>query len=128
MSLNGEELRDRFEAQYPDRQTRWLAWCAAEGHDPSKPFGGTRSNADYVVWNSRHLCAFKAQYRVTRIAPDMDETVNQYLWSRAAIESWYREAATVQQVAMNAVIQQQEAAQMSEAFFAQYPALRKWAT
>lgn len=127
MSLNGEELREQYEAQFPDRQTRWLAWCAAEGHDPSKPFGGAGSNTEYVVWNGRHLCAFKAQYRVTRIAPDMDETVNQYLWSQAAVQAWYRETAAVQQRAMNAVIQMQEADRMREAFFARYPALRKWA-
>lgn len=125
--LNGEELRERFEAQYPDRNTRWLAWCAAEGRDPSKPFGGTTSNADYIVWNSRQLCEYKAQYKVTRLSPETDEIVNQFLWSRAAIQVWYRETAATQQAAMNSVIQMQEAGRAREAFFAQYPALQKWA-
>ena len=75
--------REVWERSWPNKQTRYLAFCNATDNSPPH-FNGV----GYMAWINRHSAAFCAAHGIKRefVPADMDDAFTDYLWERSEAE------------------------------------------
>jgi hypothetical protein len=78
--MNGVEwftIRADWETAWPDRQTRYLAWCNAMRRSPLS------YSPEYIAWINAKSAEFRALKGIKRdtVPEDMDEAFTAYLWT-----------------------------------------------
>lgn len=79
MSLDGwPTTRAGWEADWPDRQTRYLAWCNATRRSPLDYDGPA-----FIAWMDERFAAFRAKFGITLsgfFPPARDDDFDAFLW------------------------------------------------